>query len=908
MKKKKNYLKNGFTLIELLVTLTILVIVVAIGYQLLSFGGNTFERGEMRYIAQENAQFASELITRELRYSNSVSILPEIPAVFDEYKRYIYISDDGILKHYTGNGVIIDALGGINNDAEFTKLDFSTKTSPGDVLSFTIETLSGTSTYSTTSDVQILNLPEGDSINITEIADTGLDAGPVICYSYADNEKRLTFFALRTEENPQLAQPSNNNVNPHFSFTCWVPKGTDKTKLVPYFEYIGKSISVNGVNQVSGSTVNDFSNPVVYTITAEDGTTVDYTVDVSEKIREPQVAGVKIQVENNDGGLIPYEDSTLKGIYNYISNECGPEGTSIYQWQWSDNEEFTNPITFDTTRDIVPSRKAGLWVRFGVKPVSQSGITADEFTYSNGKKIFPPIDDNPFWRSFINDIYTESDPDKPDDFVSTVFRRLDYTVASNMSPDTNNLNLKIFNYDKSKNYLVRDGGTHISKETAPYLEALGCDSNSYSATIDAVVDKKSSGYGVLINGNIDKNNNNRDSGYMFQFDPGAGGFLVRKIENGDHNAKNSYGLNNNVIYKPSDIKNNEFLWPGSDNNSNNKWYERYLTEIVLQIQNDNSLIFKATIIDEKGNRSNEMWFGDFGSYSLGSKTFYGKKMIADGYWSGGSMIGLRTWNMDDNAGQYETLFQEIKLGPGFEMNIETAEFISPTQIKVTFDKTLRNDVDKNYISIKGQSISNAEIITSNGQESLLITLTNPVSSSVLENGISKGLTIERGGVKQLMAGDVKISNGSDFDIEKNTTPPTSPYVKIRNSSTNLYIDGYGYTSDGSVCNQHSGSQSHNQQWIIEQSGSYVRIKNRATGLYLDGMGRTNNGADVGQWSDSNSNNQQWTMESVGSNIIKFKNRATGLYLDGMGRSSNGSALGQWNNSNSYNQQWIILEQ
>ena len=121
-------------------------------------------------------------------------------------------------------------------------------------------------------------------------------------------------------------------------------------------------------------------------------------------------------------------------------------------------------------------------------------------------------------------------------------------------------------------------------------------------------------------------------------------------------------------------------------------------------------------------------------------------MIADGYWSGGSMIGLRTWNMDDNAGQYETLFQEIKLGPGFEMNIETAEFISPTQIKVTFDKTLRNDVDKNYISIKGQSISNAEIITSNGQESLLITLTNPVSSSVLENGISKGLTIERGGV------------------------------------------------------------------------------------------------------------------------------------------------------------------
>ena len=125
-----------------------------------------------------------------------------------------------------------------------------------------------------------------------------------------------------------------------------------------------------------------------------------------------------------------------------------------------------------------------------------------------------------------------------------------------------------------------------------------------------------------------------------------------------------------------------------------------------------------------------------------------------------------------------------------------------------------------------------------------------------------------------MAGDVKISNGSDFDIEK--TPLHRQVHMLRFAiAPQIYIDGYGYTSDGSVCNQHSGSQSHNQQWIIEQSGSYVRIKNRATGLYLDGMGVLIMVQTLasGVIAIATTNNGLWNR--VGSNIIKFKNRATG---------------------------------
>ncbi len=135
-------------------------------------------------------------------------------------------------------------------------------------------------------------------------------------------------------------------------------------------------------------------------------------------------------------------------------------------------------------------------------------------------------------------------------------------------------------------------------------------------------------------------------------------------------------------------------------------------------------------------------------------------------------------------------------------------------------------------------------------------------------------------------------------------PPPVKYVRLRNVSTSLYIDGMSRTSDGSNCGQWDNSGSYNQQWLVESAGSYIMLKNRATGLYLDGMGRTSNGSIAGQWGSSGSNNQQWTQETAGG-YARFKNRATGLYLDGMGSTTNGSNLCQWGNSGSANQQWQI---
>lgn len=60
-----------------------------------------------------------------------------------------------------------------------------------------------------------------------------------------------------------------------------LPYGTDRTALTAIFVTSGVSVEVEGALQESGSTINDFTDTVSYTVTAEDGSTATYTVLVT---------------------------------------------------------------------------------------------------------------------------------------------------------------------------------------------------------------------------------------------------------------------------------------------------------------------------------------------------------------------------------------------------------------------------------------------------------------------------------------------------------------------------------------------------------------------------------------------------------------------------------------------------
>jgi hypothetical protein len=90
----------------------------------------------------------------------------------------------------------------------------------------------------------------------------------------ASTEKAITALTFKQDLNPSLtadatATISGTNINVNLVY------GTAVTTLKPSITFTGKSISA------ASEVVQDFTEPVTYTVTAEDGTTKTYTVTVT---------------------------------------------------------------------------------------------------------------------------------------------------------------------------------------------------------------------------------------------------------------------------------------------------------------------------------------------------------------------------------------------------------------------------------------------------------------------------------------------------------------------------------------------------------------------------------------------------------------------------------------------------
>ena len=88
------------------------------------------------------------------------------------------------------------------------------------------------------------------------------------------SENAITEFSI-------LAPPSSGVIDEAGRrIVVTVPHATDLTVLVAQFVTSGARVIIDDVEQVSGVTVNDFSDPLTYTVTAEDGSTARYAVEV----------------------------------------------------------------------------------------------------------------------------------------------------------------------------------------------------------------------------------------------------------------------------------------------------------------------------------------------------------------------------------------------------------------------------------------------------------------------------------------------------------------------------------------------------------------------------------------------------------------------------------------------------
>jgi hypothetical protein len=110
---------------------------------------------------------------------------------------------------------------------------------------------------------------------------------PLVYTVIADDnsKKEYTVFAnLAPADSKELKAFTINNSKGQIvgnDVIALFPTGTDVSSLSAVFAHTGKDITVNGVSQVNGETLNNFSSPVVYTVIAQDGSTQNYTVKVS---------------------------------------------------------------------------------------------------------------------------------------------------------------------------------------------------------------------------------------------------------------------------------------------------------------------------------------------------------------------------------------------------------------------------------------------------------------------------------------------------------------------------------------------------------------------------------------------------------------------------------------------------
>ena len=95
--------------------------------------------------------------------------------------------------------------------------------------------------------------------------------------------KTITTFKFEAANNSSLTGDVVGTIDEtNNTISATVPFLVESGSLIATFTTTGDSVEVDAVRQASATTVNDFNNPVIYTVTAVDGTTQDYTITVTE--------------------------------------------------------------------------------------------------------------------------------------------------------------------------------------------------------------------------------------------------------------------------------------------------------------------------------------------------------------------------------------------------------------------------------------------------------------------------------------------------------------------------------------------------------------------------------------------------------------------------------------------------
>jgi ribosomal protein L21E len=140
-----------------------------------------------------------------------------------------------------------------------------------------------------------------------------------------------------------------------------VPFGTPLTALVATFTTTGTGVKVGTTVQTSAATPNDFTSPVVYTVTAGDASTVNYTVTVTVAQNTAKAitaysfalyagaTGTINETAKTIAVIVPYGTPLTALVATFTTTGTGVKVGTTVQTSTATPNDFTSPVVYTVT-------------------------------------------------------------------------------------------------------------------------------------------------------------------------------------------------------------------------------------------------------------------------------------------------------------------------------------------------------------------------------------------------------------------------------------------------------------------------------------------------------------------------------------------------------------------------------
>ncbi|MGI6534665.1 MAG: S-layer homology domain-containing protein [Peptococcia bacterium] len=259
-------------------------------------------------------------------------------------------------------------------------------------------------------------LPGSTTVLVT--AESGKTQTYTVSFTVAENfAKKITSFKFEGFD-PDVMGTINEEAK---TIVLTVPYETDVAALTPTITYIGASISPDsGVEQ-------DFTNPVIYTVTAEDDTTQAYTVTVSKAAAVDAV----IDIAAIAGVTAPVRDAAPVAT---ITETAQYTGTVSWSPEIADNKFAASTVY---TATITLSPKAG----YTLTGITENFFTVEGATATNAADsgvitaVFPATEAVPDTVIDIAAIAGVTAPVRDAAPVATITETDQYTGTVSWSPE-----------------------------------------------------------------------------------------------------------------------------------------------------------------------------------------------------------------------------------------------------------------------------------------------------------------------------------------------------------------------------------------------------------------------------------------------------------------------------------------